>query len=185
MTDARYEARDLLKVPSLLSLARVPLAAAFPFALRDVRAALAVLGLAGASDVLDGWWARRFHQTTPLGAVVDGVTDKVFVLTVAVTLLATRRLAPREVALLGVREVGEVALAAWVFAHHDDHALHEEQRACAWGKATTTAQFAAVVLALTGSRARPWACALAAVLGAAAVASYARRATAPALSPEG
>ena len=175
MKEPHYEARDLLRVPSILSLARVPLAVVFPFVVGDLRMALAVLALAGFSDVLDGWWARRFHQTTALGAVLDGATDKVFVLAVAVTLFATRRLTGLEVGLLGARDAGELLLAARVALHGDAQGLHEEQRAGAWGKATTFAQFAAVVLALAAS---PWtlpAAVLAAALGLATVFSYARR----------
>lgn len=176
MADPRYEARDLLRVPSLLSLARVPLALAFPFALRDARIALTVLALAGLSDVLDGWWARRFHQATAIGAVVDGVTDKIFVATVAFTLAYTHWLTLLELVLLGLRDGGEALLAAVVFARRDARAFHEEQCAGVWGKAATFAQFVAVVLAITRQPMVLPCCAASAVCGAIAVAAYARRA---------
>lgn len=174
--DPRYDPRDLLRVPSLLSMSRVVFAAAFPWAVGDAPAALAVLALGGLSDVLDGWWARRFHETTPIGAVVDGITDKVFVFVVVATLLVTRRLSGYEVAMLAVRDACELLLAAWLLFHRDARAYHEEQRSDAWGKATTVAQFVAVVLAIT--RVAPaWpACALSTALGVVAVAHYARRA---------
>jgi phosphatidylglycerophosphate synthase len=39
-------------------------------------AALATLFVMGASDVLDGWIARRYDMKSQLGAVVDAVADK-------------------------------------------------------------------------------------------------------------
>lgn len=65
----RYRARDLLLPPSLLSMARVPLAVAFVLWLNHPWVELAVLALAGATDVADGWWARRFGQVTATGEI--------------------------------------------------------------------------------------------------------------------
>ena len=68
-----------LSLPNLLSLSRVVMAAAFlltPGA--AARAALVVA--AGASDVLDGWVARRRHTASAFGAMLDPITDRVFAL---------------------------------------------------------------------------------------------------------
>ena len=175
-TDVKYNARDLLCVPSLLSLTRVPLAVAFPFVVGDARAAVAVLVATGLSDVLDGWIARRFNQCTPLGAVLDGATDKLFVATVAVTLLVTGRMSPFEMLLLGARDLGEILTVLALIAHRDTHAFHEEQRASAYGKVTTMLQFVAVVLALFGRTERLYAALCAALVGVVAAVQYARRA---------
>ena len=43
-------------------------------------AALAGFLLASATDWLDGYLARRWHQTSPLGALLDPIADKVLVL---------------------------------------------------------------------------------------------------------
>lgn len=173
--DPEYRLRDLLKVPCLLSLARVPLAGVFPLVVGDARVALGVIALAGLTDLLDGWWARRFQQTTAIGAVVDGATDKVFVLAVVLTLVFTHRLAAWQALALGARELGELVLAAAVLLRRDAHARHEEQRADALGKATTVAQFAVVVLALLGSPLTACVAVVTGALGLAAVAHYAPR----------
>jgi CDP-diacylglycerol--glycerol-3-phosphate 3-phosphatidyltransferase len=68
-------------VPNLLSLARLPLAAAL-FALIAWHlwpAALAVFLLAAITDWLDGWWARKFDQGSALGRALDPLTDKVLI----------------------------------------------------------------------------------------------------------
>ncbi|MFI5241873.1 MAG: CDP-alcohol phosphatidyltransferase family protein [Gemmatimonadales bacterium] len=65
-------------IPNLLSLARFPLAAAF-LATDAVPARVALIGAASLTDVLDGWLARR-QQATRLGALLDPIADKTFVL---------------------------------------------------------------------------------------------------------
>lgn len=92
-----YRISDLRLLPNLLSVARVPLAVAFPlYASNASNAAIAlgVLGAAGVTDVLDGWLARKLDQATPTGAMVDGIADKVFAASVLGTLVASERLSP-------------------------------------------------------------------------------------------
>ena len=173
--DPRYELRDLFGVPGLLSLARVPLTALFALVAHNPWWALAVLALAGLTDVLDGWWARHFHQTSALGAVVDGATDKVFVLGVVITLVATQRLTAWQAVFLGARDIGEALLAATVLLRRDARARHHEQRADVFGKATTGLQFVAVTLALWRSPATPWVVVATGALGAITAARYVRR----------
>lgn len=172
-----YRARDLLRVPCLLSLARVPLAAVFPVVVDDPWRAFAVLALSGLSDVLDGWWARRFHQTSDLGAALDGITDKVFVLAVALTLLVTARLSKVEVLLLGARDIGELLLLLALLRRRDARLRHEQPRADVFGKATTLLQFVAVSLALVGHPHRALVAWGAGALGAVTAIHDARRMT--------
>lgn len=169
-----YRLRDLAKVPSVLSLARIPLAVAFPFVVLRPHVALAVLCASAASDLLDGFLARRLGQETPIGAVVDGLTDKLFVLSVGVSLWATGRLSILALLLLGVRDVGEMAaLAVWRIRH--GRRPDEELRANLLGKITTVLQFATVVVAI---EVLPGVLPLAvasSVVGAAAAFTYHRR----------
>jgi phosphatidylglycerophosphate synthase len=51
-----------------------------------------VLLLAGITDVLDGWVARRWGLVTATGAALDGITDKLFALVVALALFSTGQL---------------------------------------------------------------------------------------------
>jgi len=172
---ARYAWRDLFNVPSLVSLLRAPLALAFVFLAARPAFALGVLGLAGLTDVLDGWYARRYAQCTATGALVDGITDKVFALAVAGTLWYAERLSVLDLLLLGARDLCELAVTSWVVLRRDRHALHEEQRANALGKLTTCAQFLVVSLALFEVR-HFEVCVATGVLGVLTAASYARRA---------
>ncbi|MBI3204588.1 MAG: CDP-alcohol phosphatidyltransferase family protein [Myxococcales bacterium] len=145
----RYRARDLLLPPSLLSLARAPLAGAFVLAMDHPWVELGVLTLAGATDVADGWWARRFDQVTATGAVVDAITDKIFALTVVVALVVGGRLEAWAIVLLATREIGEAPLVAWwALSHRKRRALVEQPMANVPGKVATVLQFATIASAL-------------------------------------
>jgi phosphatidylglycerophosphate synthase len=112
-------------------------------------AAFLVLVLASFSDVLDGWYARRHKQVTPTGAVVDPVTDKLFVLSVVVTLWFHHRLSLLGVLLLSTREVGELPLVFWfIVSHRARRVRATKASANAPGKAVTTLQFLTIVAAL-------------------------------------
>lgn len=176
-----YRARDLFLPPSLLSALRLPLAAAFPFVHDRPWAAFGVLAASGISDVLDGWWARRFKQATAMGAVVDPITDKVFVLTVVVTLVYAGDLSPAAVLLLSTREIGELPLVVWLSVSPSARQRRTDHpKANMPGKAATALQFATVVAALFHSRWTPLLIGFTAAAGAVAAASYWMRALKPA-----
>jgi cardiolipin synthase (CMP-forming) len=68
---------SLFSLPNLLSLSRLPLAAAFALA-DGTQARVALLSAASLTDLLDGWLARR-GQVTRLGTLLDPIADKTFV----------------------------------------------------------------------------------------------------------
>jgi cardiolipin synthase (CMP-forming) len=160
-------------LPSLVSLLRVPLAAVFPLCVERPALALTVLLASGATDVLDGWIARRFNQATPLGAIVDPIADKLFVLVVVITLLVGGRLSGLQVALLAVREIGEFPLLFWwMLSRKRRHGRASRPMANVPGKLATVVQFAAVGAAILGSGATDELVVAAAVAGGLAAATY-------------
>ena len=72
-------ADSLWNLPNAISLSRVVLAAIFLRASWDLRFALIVI--AGVTDFLDGWIARRQHITSRWGALIDPLADRFFVFT--------------------------------------------------------------------------------------------------------
>ncbi|HEY3820599.1 MAG TPA: CDP-alcohol phosphatidyltransferase family protein [Polyangiaceae bacterium] len=168
-----YRARDLVRVPGLLSLSRLPLAAAFPFVLVHPLAALGVLAAAGFSDVLDGWYARRFGQVTATGSALDPVTDKLFVTTVAVSLVVGGYLSVLDVALLSAREIGELPLVAWLaFNRHARRRRAGHPSANVPGKLATVLQFGTATAALFRMPHLGWLIDGAAAVGMLAATSY-------------
>jgi cardiolipin synthase len=84
-----------LNLPLMLTLARVSLVPGIALGLveRHFGWALGLYVFASLTDVLDGWLARRWRQTTPLGTVLDPVVDIVFNLTMLAGLSAAGLLA--------------------------------------------------------------------------------------------
>ena len=69
-------ARAILRaLPNILSSSRVVLAAAF-VVFKGVDARLGLVGVAGATDFLDGYIARHWDQVSELGKVLDPVADR-------------------------------------------------------------------------------------------------------------
>ena len=78
--------RTLDSLPNILSSSRLVLAAGF-VAMPGDEARLGLIGVAAATDFLDGWLARRVRATSRWGALLDPIADRVFVLTVVGTFL--------------------------------------------------------------------------------------------------
>jgi CDP-diacylglycerol--glycerol-3-phosphate 3-phosphatidyltransferase len=84
--------RDFLTVPNLLSLLRIVLAVPFAAVMLsshpDSRVwATVIIVLAALTDKLDGVLARKLHQESEWGRILDPVADKIGVATAAVVLL--------------------------------------------------------------------------------------------------
>ncbi len=172
-----YRLRDLMLAPALISWVRLPLAACFPLVVGRPVAAVAVLLAAGFSDVLDGWVARRYGLVTPTGAALDPITDKLFVLTVAITLLVHEYLPLGGVLLLSTREIGELPLVVWLARSHTARAARANApSANAGGKLATVLQFSAVSWALLRQPLLGLWVGAAAVAGVVAAIGYWRRA---------
>ncbi len=171
-----YRARDLLLVPSLLSYLRVPLAVAFVMLLQRPWLALGMLLLAGVTDVLDGYFARRLNQATPTGAVVDGVLDKLFAAVVVGALVVQGQLSGGAALLLATRELGELPLVVWWAVHDDQRRSRAEDPRANWlGKAATVFQFLAIAALLLGGTTQWLWLALTAATGGTAAIVYWRR----------
>lgn len=76
-------------MPNAISIARLGLLAGFDVALFTYRArvvAFVLLALAGITDFLDGYVARRFSQVTTVGKVIDPLIDRVVVTTAIISM---------------------------------------------------------------------------------------------------
>jgi CDP-diacylglycerol--glycerol-3-phosphate 3-phosphatidyltransferase len=110
----------LWNVPNLLSLSRLPLTvgvcACVSFGWWV--AALITFCAAAFTDWLDGWWARRFRQLTPLGRSLDPLTDKVLVGATFIFLIPVpdTRITPWVVAVVIARELLVTGLRGMVEA---------------------------------------------------------------------
>ena len=81
-------ARLIGQLPNLLTLVRIALVAPIVWSIwfRDYRLALTLFVVAGVSDLLDGFLARRFGWQSDLGATLDPLADKLLVVALAALL---------------------------------------------------------------------------------------------------
>lgn len=173
-----FSTEELLLPPNLMTALRLPLAVIFPFVARSEGKAMAVLALAGLTDVLDGWLARSDGQVTTTGAVLDPIADKAFAVSVVGTLVAQGKIPRWGAAALLAREILEAPLLFWVLAQARDEGVDPrdgEVHANGPGKMATVVQFAAVVVALELPALLPFALAAAATTGTMAGLAYWKR----------
>ncbi|MDF1699041.1 MAG: CDP-diacylglycerol--glycerol-3-phosphate 3-phosphatidyltransferase [Saprospiraceae bacterium] len=74
-----------MNVPNILTLLRIVLGFIVPMLLlygdMNSRIIAAVLfTIAGVTDYLDGWYARKYNLVTKLGAILDPIADKIILL---------------------------------------------------------------------------------------------------------
>lgn len=155
MTGEPYDTERVLTAPNVLSFIRLAGVPVFLWLLLVREAdylAVAVLVLGGASDWLDGYLARRWHQRSRLGQVLDPLADRLYILATLLG-LALRGIVPWWlVVLLAARDV-VMATTIWPalrrrgFASLPVHFL---------GKAATFALLYAFPLVLVGAGDGGW-----------------------------
>ncbi len=108
----------ILTVPNVLSLIRllcIPLFLWLLFGLDNRAGAAYLLAVLGATDWVDGYIARHFHQVSELGKVLDPVADRLLLL-VGVIAITIDGSAPPVVAFLTILREGVVAIAGLTLA---------------------------------------------------------------------
>jgi cardiolipin synthase len=96
------DGRQVLTIPNVISIIRLAGVPLFLWLILVPEAdgwALVVLMLSGISDYADGYLARRLHQTSKLGAILDPVADRLYILSTVVG-LAVRDVIPWWLAIL-------------------------------------------------------------------------------------
>ena len=131
----------ILLIPVLIALFYLP------WNYAHVACAL-VFGIAALTDWLDGYLARKLRLTTPFGAFLDPVADK---LMVAVTLVLIVQADPNPwvaiaAAVIIGREITIASLREWMAEIGQRKAVEVS----AMGKWKTTAQMTAIIILLLG-----------------------------------
>ncbi|MEY3741030.1 MAG: CDP-diacylglycerol--glycerol-3-phosphate 3-phosphatidyltransferase, partial [Pseudomonadota bacterium] len=136
-------------LPNLLTWARIlaiPLLVVvfyLPLGLSDEQRNLfttVIFVVAAITDWVDGWLARKWNQTSPFGAFLDPVADKLMVCTALVALIDLGRLDPVIGLIIIGREITISALREWMASVGARSSV-----AVNWmGKAKTIAQMVAI-----------------------------------------
>jgi cardiolipin synthase (CMP-forming) len=136
----------LKQLPNLLTAARL---IAAPYVLYllwagQYRTAIVWFSIASATDVLDGFIARRFHAGSRLGALLDPIADKVL-LSGSFLILGLRGVVPMWLmALVLGRDFLILGFAIVALTRK----LRRDFPPSVWGKASTAAQIACVLFAV-------------------------------------
>lgn len=101
---------------------------------------------AAASDMLDGWLARRRRMASRTGAIIDPVADRVFVLTAVVVLLMEGALSLGQTLVLLLRDV--MTTVGFIVARSVSWLRPVEFRARMAGKVVTVLQVVVLLAAL-------------------------------------
>ncbi|HUP88956.1 MAG TPA: CDP-alcohol phosphatidyltransferase family protein [Longimicrobiales bacterium] len=158
----------LLTLPNVISLSRVPLAAAF--VLTDTTTGRVIIVAAVAlSDLADGFAARHtISHDGKVGALVDPIADKLFVVVALIALLVRRELSAVQLLVLLARDV--FTTIAYVVLRRLRWSFDFKARIT--GKIVTVLQFASVMAVLFWRGAFPTLLVVTAVASILAVADY-------------
>ena len=156
MTEQQVSTR-ILTIPNILTFVRMGLIPVFATLLVYGRetAALIVFAVAGISDGIDGFIARRMKQQSELGTIMDPIADKLLMTTAFVMLTIPGLLSPSRhlpvpfwvtAAVIG-RDVLIIVVAMAIIMMTGFRGF----KPSSLGKASTFVQVAAVILILTAA----------------------------------
>jgi len=140
---------EVLTPPNLISLSRLAMAAVF-LGVHDADWRLAIVLTAMVSDVLDGVIARVSHTTSRIGALIDPIADRIFMLVAFIAVTVDGLITPWQLALLLVRDV--MTVIGWFVARNVSWLRAVTFQARWPGKGVTVLQFVTLLAALQAPR---------------------------------
>lgn len=138
--------------------------------MRDADWRLAVVLAAMVSDVLDGVIARISHTTSRIGALIDPIADRVFMLVAFIAVTVDGLLSPSQLALLLVRDV--MTVIGWFVARNVSWLRRIPFQARWPGKGVTVLQFVTLLATLQAPRVVPGLALACGILALVATADY-------------
>ena len=139
-----------MSIPNIITIGRIILVPVIIWAIvsSQMEIAFAIFVIAGVSDAVDGFLAKRFNMTSELGALLDPLADKALLVSIYVA-LGIWGAVPRWIVILVVSRdfmIVAAVIVSWLF----DKPV--EMKPLMVSKLNTVAQvgFAALVLASLG-----------------------------------
>ncbi|HEU4964763.1 MAG TPA: CDP-diacylglycerol--glycerol-3-phosphate 3-phosphatidyltransferase [Bacilli bacterium] len=137
-----------MNIPNILTMFRLCLIPVyflvfFSDSPRNMLWALSVLIVAGLTDVVDGYLARRYQWVTDLGTMLDPLADKLMMLAVLLSFVIDGRVSWITAGLLIFRDVGMI-VASIFFVTRGQKTVP----ATLWGKLNTVFSYIAMVAVL-------------------------------------
>lgn len=139
----------ILTVPNVISLARlacVPVFLWLLFSQDDRWAAAWLWGFVGATDWVDGWWARKYDVVSEFGKFIDPLTDRV-ALIVPILAIAIDGAVPWWLVIVTLVREGLVAIAGVILGAMGARRIDVTW----WGKVATFGLYFAFPFLLAGA----------------------------------
>lgn len=165
----KNETTRVLTLPNIISGSRLFFVIGFVM-MEAVPVRLTLLAIASLSDFLDGWIARTTGTSSRLGALIDPIADRLFVLGVVVTYVVGGQLAIWQALIIMFRDV--MSVIGWMVARQVSWLRPITFRARVAGKLVTVFQLATFVAVLVLPAAVNRLVMVVAVLGIAATVDY-------------
>jgi cardiolipin synthase len=146
----RIAGNAALSIPNIITLGRILLVPIIVWAIASsqMKIAFTIFIIAGVSDAIDGFLAKRFNMTSELGALLDPLADKALLVSIYVA-LGIAGAVPRWLVILVVsRDIMIVAavIVSWLF----DRPVEMKPLMVSKLNTATQVAFAALVLAALG-----------------------------------
>jgi cardiolipin synthase (CMP-forming) len=108
-----------LSIPNIITLGRIILVPIIVWAIAssEMEIAFAIFVIAGVSDAVDGFLAKRFHMASELGALLDPLADKALLVSIYVA-LGIWGAVPRWIVILVVSRdimIVSAVIVSWLF----------------------------------------------------------------------
>ena len=135
----------MLNLPNLITMGRILLIPLFIIVFwspvsYNIQWSMLVLAVAGISDILDGYLARKLGMITDLGKVLDPLADKLMVITALVALFLTNMMPLWLVILIIIKEIMLVLGSFFIVVRHRSDIVS----ANIYGKSATLAVYLAI-----------------------------------------
>lgn len=138
--------KNWINIPNMLTILRILLVPVYLYvfysgSVNNVQFAGLIFILAGISDVLDGYIARKYDLGTKLGVVLDPFADKLMTFTILVT-FATSGIIPMWILIaLGVKEIVLIVGGGILYLFKGGQVLPSDK----FGKIATASFYAATL----------------------------------------
>lgn len=103
-----------------------------------------ILILAGITDILDGYIARKYDMVTKLGTALDPVSDKITTFVVLISFVSANIIPIWILIVLGLKEAFLIMGGAILYYHGDKEVIPANK----FGKIATTSFYIAVIAAI-------------------------------------
>tara|TARA_Y100000310_G_C20693415_1_gene823862 strand:- start:3987 stop:4490 length:504 start_codon:yes stop_codon:yes gene_type:complete len=98
-----------------ISLIRIVIAVLVLFFYQNIWFLSVILVIAGITDLLDGYLARKFNVASDLGGFIDGISDKVLIFVLAILLFYTREIHIGYLFLFLIRDIYVLVAVTWLY----------------------------------------------------------------------